>query len=215
MIDRATIERLLEPHGLVIIAVLKELVLIGNAGSSIWHAFEASPEFADGRPDPMDRWSRRIGLAVAAELDAQAVFPFEGPPYPPFLEWAKSAGSAFPSPIAMFIHPDYGLWHAYRFALRLNVPFSDQPPADPARSPCLSCRDQPCLSACPVDAFSEASYHVDRCVGFLHADDTSDCTRRGCAARRACPVAKPFHYLPAQARFHMEAFLRAQRKTRR
>ena len=55
------------------------------------------------------------GLVV---LGAEVVFPFEGPPYPPVLQWAEQAGQAFPSPIAMFIHGKYGLWHAFQFALQ-------------------------------------------------------------------------------------------------
>jgi hypothetical protein len=34
------------------------------------------------------------------------------------------------------------------------------------------------------------------------------CREGGCLARRACPVGDEFRYLPAQARFHTEAFLR-------
>jgi hypothetical protein len=57
------IEELLRPHGLVILGLLPDAVLVGNAGSSCWRHFELSAEFMDGQPHPMDRWSRRIGLA--------------------------------------------------------------------------------------------------------------------------------------------------------
>ena len=44
------------------------LALFGNAGSSIWEAFAASPEFEDKLPDPLDRWSKRVGDAWAIQL---------------------------------------------------------------------------------------------------------------------------------------------------
>jgi hypothetical protein len=208
--DISVIEDLLRPHGLVILGVLPDTVLAGNSGSSFWNHFELSPEFVDGQPHPMDRWSKRIGLAVAATLDAQAIFPFEGPPYPPVLDWARKSGQAQPSPISMFIHRDYGLWHAYRFALFFSQPLSGVKSTSAMESPCLSCVGQPCLEACPVDAFDENIYRVGDCVEFLASDEQSECRQRGCSARRACPVGVKFQYRPRHARFHMDAFLASQ-----
>jgi hypothetical protein len=210
MTDRSAVENLLRPHGLVILGELPETLLIGNAGSSFWSCFERSPEYSDGSPHPMDRWSKRIGLAVAAELDAQAIFPFEGPPYPPILQWAEAAGHASPSPISMFIHHEYGLWHAYRFALRFSQPLAGSFLNFGEVSPCLSCNDQPCLAACPVHAFSESRYRVDDCVDFLASDESSACREYGCDARKACPVATEYQYGPMHARFHMDAFVKSQ-----
>jgi hypothetical protein len=158
----------------------------------------------------MDRWSKRIGLAVAATLDAQAIFPFEGPPYPPVLDWARKSGQAHPSPISMFIHRDYGLWHAYRFALFFSQPLPGMKSTSAMESPCLSCAGQPCLEACPVGAFDENIYRVGDCVDFLASDEHSDCRRRGCSARRACPIGVKFRYPARHARFHMDAFLASQ-----
>jgi hypothetical protein len=46
-------------------------------------------EFRDGRPDPIDRWSRRVIGHMACDLGAKALFPFGGPPWHPFIAWAK------------------------------------------------------------------------------------------------------------------------------
>jgi ferredoxin len=208
MTDLSEVKNLLRPHGLVVLGVSPETMLVGNAGSSFWSRFERSPEYSDGHPHPMDRWSKRIGLAVATELGAEAIFPFEGPPYPPILQWAKAAGQAFPSPVSMFIHHEYGLWHAYRFALRFPQPLLGPFPAPGKVSPCLSCNDQPCLAACPVDAFSENSYRVDDCVDFLVSHESSECWENGCGARKACPVATEYQFHSIHARFHMDAFVR-------
>jgi len=207
---------LLQPHGLVVLGILQEpperqTVLVGNAGSSIWQAFAGSTENRDGLPHPMDRWSKRIGTAIASELQADVIFPFEGPPYPPVLNWTEQAGQAFPSPISMFIHRKYGLWHAYRFALLLKAPFSGSAVATQNTSPCLSCKTQPCLSACPVNAFTGEKYRVGDCVDYLASDAESACRKQGCSARKACPIAVSYQYEPPHAHFHMNAFLAAQK----
>jgi len=185
------------------------LVLLGNAGPGMWPHFAASPEAGDGRPDPLDRWSRRVIEALARELGARALYPFGGPPHLPFQRWARRAGPLFPSPIGPLIDPRYGLWHGYRgalaFAERLALP--DLPPAD---NPCRSCADRPCLHACPVGAFADRRYDVGACAAHLRAAAGDECRGRGCLARRACPVAADQAYGEAQQRFHMRAFLAAR-----
>lgn len=190
----------------------RTLILIGNAGSSFWPVFERSPELADGRPDPLDRWSERVISALASELEAYPVFPFGGPPYHPFLRWARRGEAVAPSPLGMLIHPEYGLWHAYRGALIVNRLLADVPARPDAPSPCLSCPDQPCLSGCPVDAFSGEGFDVDACVG--HLSGANDCLDRGCLARNACPVAPGFRYDTVEHCFHLRAFLRARTRNR-
>jgi len=187
----------------------RTLVMIGNIGSSLWEAFQAAPESRDGRPDPMNRWSARVITGLAAEVGGLALFPFGGPPYLPFLRWARRAEPLAVSPLGMTIHPDFGLWHAYRGAIALPsaVPL---PPVAARPSPCETCADKPCLTACPVAAFSAAGYDVAACAAHVAAPEGRDCLDLGCRARRACPVARELHYRPEQARFHMEAFLAAR-----
>jgi hypothetical protein len=188
----------------------RTLILLGNVGSSLWPAFRAAPEFRDGRPDPLNRWSARVVDRLAADLGGLALFPFGGPPYHPFLHWAQRAEPVAASPLGMLIHPDHGLWHAYRGALALPETLA-LPPRDARPSPCESCAERPCLSACPVGAFTPDGYAVAACAGHIAEPEGSDCMDLGCRARRACPVGRARHYLPAQARLHMEAFLAARR----
>ena len=101
------------------------LVLFGNAGSSIWRSFSSSPEYADGGADPLNRWSERIALDLAANWRGLALFPFGGPPYQPFLRWAKRAEGLRGSRLGMLMHPQFGLWHAYRFAIAFSEPVGD------------------------------------------------------------------------------------------
>jgi hypothetical protein len=188
----------------------RTLVLLGNYGGELWSCFQDAPEARDGRPDPMNRWSERVIGALAAQAGGVALFPFGGPPYRPFLRWAQRAEPLAPSPLGMLIHPDYGLWHAYRGAIAL-AELLELPPADPRPSPCESCAERPCLAACPVAAFTAEGYDVTACAGHIAAPAGADCLDQGCRARRACPVGRAFHYPAGQARFHMEAFLNARR----
>lgn len=186
------------------------VVMAGSIGGSLWPAFATAPEAGDGRPDPLDRWTRRVLGALARELSATPLFPFGGPPHLPFQRWAQRAEPVAPSPIGILIHPDHGLWHAYRGALAFGHAVN-LPEIDPRARPCDTCAAKPCLSVCPVGAFSRAGYDVARCTGHIGAPAGSDCMGGGCLARRACPVASNLAYGPDQARFHMTAFLAARR----
>jgi len=225
--NNSRIHSLLHPLGLLLIGSLRlgqddpvpdiaadpparQLLLIGNGGSSFWPQFSRSGEFSDGLADPLDRWSRRVGNQVAQALQGRAIFPFDGPPYPPFLAWAGKSGNAVSSRLSLFIHEQYGLWHAYRFALALPEKLELSPVTSGFESPCLSCADKPCLEACPVNAFSGPEYRTDLCMDYLRGDGKSACRQLGCESRRACPVGKAFTYVPEQAKFHMDAFVRSR-----
>ncbi|MHA1600406.1 MAG: ferredoxin [Alphaproteobacteria bacterium] len=188
---------------------VRTLVLAGNVGPEMWQAFTAAPEFAT-EPNPLDRWAQRVLGEVAAEMGGEALFPFGGPPYRPFVAWAKRAEPVAESPLGILIHPDYGLWHAYRGAL-LFADAVDIPARNERPFPCDSCVDKPCLSTCPVNAFMNPGYNVPVCAGHMVTPSGADCLAQGCRARRACPVGPEFLYAPAQAELHMRAFLLTNR----
>lgn len=190
------------------------LVLVGNAGPGMWPVFAASGEAHDGAPNALDRWSRRVISRLAQAFGGASHFPFGGPPWHPFIRWAQRAGPVYPSPIGPLVHPDFGLWHAYRGAIafreRLDIPSRDDRP-----SPCESCADRPCLSSCPVGAFSPGGYDVAGCVAHIERRAGARCLEAGCLARHACPVGHATAYVAPQAEFHMRAFLEARRREAR
>ena len=182
---------------------LRSLVLIGpKGGGDWWHHVTASAEWVDGAADPVDRWSKRVLGAIAARFSGQALFPSDGPPYPPFLRWAQASGALWQSPVGMLVHADAGLWVSFRGALAL--PFAVTLPK--AQNPCTSCPDQPCRTACPVDALSLAGYDVAACHAYLDTDAGSACLSQGCRARRACPASQTHARLPQQSAYHMSRF---------
>lgn len=183
------------------------LLLAGNAGAGMWAAFAATGPVGE---DPLDTWSCRVLEEIARRVGATALLPSDGPPYLPFQRWAARADAVFASPLGILIHPDYGMWHGYRGALA----FGDRrelPPRDARPSPCETCSVRSCLSACPVAAFGGGGYDVPACATHLQRDAGADCMALACRARRACPVGRDYLYEPAQAAFHMRAFLAARR----
>jgi len=186
------------------------IVLLGFTGSVQWEGYLRSAEAIDGLPDPLDRWSRRIIDSMAAEESAAAVYPNGSSPSLPFQQLAARSEPVHRSPIGLLIHPQWGLWHAYRGALVLPDRMT-LPNLAPAASPCSACATQPCLSSCPVQAFRSGSFDVEGCTQHVLSAAGSECRERGCRARRACPEGAEFRYVEAQARFHMRAFLRSAR----
>lgn len=177
------------------------LVLLGPAPGRFWPIFAASPERRDGAPHPLDRWSARVIGAMAAEIGAGAAFPFGGPPYAPFLAWARRSGAAWTSPVGLLVHARLGLFVSYRGALCLpdRLPL---PPA-PAR-PCDACAG-PCRDACPAGALGAGGYDVPACRAWLDTPAGTACFEAGCAVRRACPIGAGTQPA-AQTRFYMTAF---------
>ncbi|MEZ5934872.1 MAG: hypothetical protein R3F54_23640 [Alphaproteobacteria bacterium] len=182
----------------------RALALIGNVGSAIWPFFDAARQNTPGLT--LDRWTEETVGRIAADAGLEAVYPFNGPPYHPFIQWAKRTGRLFSSPIGLTIHSDHGLWLAFRAALLSDRPID---PADSsAAHPCERCADRPCLTACPVGAFTDRGYDFQRCLDHVASPDNA-CREGGCLARIACPVGRQHRYVEPHAAFHMKQLLRA------
>jgi hypothetical protein len=186
--------------------------MVGVVGSKFWPFFKASSFYVDGLKHPLDRWSRSVGNELAQRWGGLALFPFDGPPYHPFQQWAARAEPLQSSPLMLRIHPRYGLWHAYRFALALpTLRREDLSPIDPVSDSdlCLRCSGQPCLHSCPVQAFDGQSYALQTCATHLHTPQGQLCMQSGCLARLSCPVGSDYRYSAEHAGFHMQAFAHA------
>ncbi len=187
----------------------RTVVLLGFTGREQWPVFTASPEHGDGAPHPLDRWSQRVVGGLARQFGAHALYPFTGPPWWPFQRWAQRAERLHASPLGVLMHADYGLWHAYRGALLLPDAI-DVPSLRVWSSPCESCRERPCLRACPAGALAGGRFTPEACHAHVVSDSGAACRTRGCLARYTCPVAEAHRYGAAQATFHLHAFIAAR-----
>ncbi len=178
------------------------LVMLGPAEPGYWSHLTAQSEW-DGAPDPVDRWSRRVIGGIACDLGGKAYFPFGGPPWRPFIAWAKRTGRAWASPVTILVHDAAGLMVSYRGAIGLRGRL-DLPATGPR--PCENCADQPCLTACPAGALDGSGYDVPACHAFLDTPPGQDCLSQGCAVRRACPVSQAYGRVAEQSAYHMGLF---------
>lgn len=179
----------------------RSLLLLGPAWD-FWAHLQTQPEW--NQPDRVDRWSRRVIGRLAGELDATALFPFGGPPWKPFHQWALRTGQIWDSPVRLLVHADQGLMVSFRGALALRQHITlPEPPA----KPCDSCA-QPCRNACPVSALTPQGYDTAACHAFLDTAAGTDCMNSGCAVRRTCPLSIGHARMQNQSAYHMRQFHR-------
>ncbi|MES0812851.1 hypothetical protein ABLO27_25385 [Roseibium sp. SCPC15] len=185
---------------------VKSLLLIGSTGPSLWPFLSQSPEHRDGKPDPLDRYTRRVLWDLATGNGFDVLFPFDGPPYHPFQQWALRCGGFSQSPLGVLAHTDYGPWTGFRAAFLSSDPESDAA-ASLAPGPCETCHDKPCLGACPVDAITMTNgYDVPKCRYHLRLESTTECWS-GCLARQACPFGTEHRQDADTANLHMKSFI--------
>ena len=180
-------------------------LLIGNVGSNLWPTFRASDDFSDGKINSLDRWTQSVLQPIADELKAEARFPF-GEKIWPFQQWAGQATGMKQSPIGLFIHPEYGLWTAFRGALMFDVDFQFKEKRSDLH-PCDRCVEKPCLTTCPIGAFTTDGYDYLSCKSHVRSDAGHACKTGSCLARKACPVGTQYTYDHDHGVFHMEAYV--------
>ena len=179
------------------------VVLLG-ADKATWPKFTSSPEYRDGESDPLDRWSKRQIGAMATTLGGEALFPSDGPPYLPFIAWARDSGRFWQSPTGMLVHDVAGLMVSIRGAIRVQG--THPLPAQASASPCEGCA-APCVDICPVGALSASKpYDVPVCKAHIAREAGRDCIQEGCRVRRVCPVSQSFERTAEQSAFHMRSF---------
>ena len=184
-------------------------LLIGNIGSSFWPAFSGSNEHLDGNPDPLNRWTTSMLTQLVASLPEGCVsdvrYPF-GEPIWPFQQYARQALGVEQSPLGLLIHPEYGLWFAFRAALVFATDgVGPKPRSAMLNHPCDSCVEKPCLNTCPIGAFTVKAYDYPACKSHVGSEAGRTCFSGGCLARQACPVGQDYANVKPHQAFHMRA----------
>lgn len=185
----------------------RSVLLVGQAGDAPWQHFLGWREGQEQDiANPLDTWSRSVIGGVAAEFGARAVSPSDRP-YLPFQQWAMRGEGLKPSPLGILMHPEYGLWHAYRGALLFDVEIPIQAP-EAAIHLCDLCPGKPCLKSCPVGAYSDAGFAYQSCLDHVRGPSGEPCRTGGCLDRNACPYGTAYRYPADEQAFHMAAFIR-------
>ena len=186
-------------------APIRSVLLVGQAGAAPWPHFL---RWRENQPhaiaNPLDTWSRQVIGAVAEKFGARAVSPSDKP-YLPFQQWAMRAEGLKPSPLGILMHPQYGLWHAYRGALLFEDEIVLPEPREVIHL-CDACVAKPCLKSCPVDAYSAGGFAYQACLAHVRGADGGPCRGGGCLDRNACPYGTAYRYPPEIQAFHMAAF---------
>ncbi|MFD1982939.1 hypothetical protein ACFSOZ_09660 [Mesorhizobium newzealandense] len=186
-------------------APAKAVLLVGQAGAAPWPQFLRWREKQSGAiANPLDTWSCEVIGAVAETFGARAISPSDKP-YLPFQQWAMRAEGLKPSPLGILMHPQYGLWHAYRGALL----FEQELPIEAAEAPihlCDACAEKPCLKSCPVEAYSAQGFAYQSCLAHVRGANGGPCRTGGCLDRNACPYGTAYSYPPEAQAFYMAAF---------
>ncbi|SOB94781.1 ferredoxin [Rhodobacter maris] len=178
------------------------VILLAPEEPGFWAHVTAQPEFEDGAADPLDRWSKRVIGRMAAQAGGRALFPSDGPPFPPFYRWAIESGQAFAAPTRLLVHRRMGLQVSLRGALLLP---GHLPQPVPGPSPCEGC-PAPCTETCPAGAMTATGYDVPACRSFLNTEAGANCLSLGCLARQACPLSRSYGRLEQQSAWHLRQF---------
>ncbi len=196
----------------------QSLLLIGNTGPLMW---KLMPQRYFEQKHPVDQYATdcvtRMLSAKCSDQRWSLLFPNNTDVNVPLQTLGALAGWHCPSPLGIGINPRHGLWFAYRAVVAIDSEFdeSDLTANDIAvsesESPCLSCPDKPCLSACPADAVSiSTSPNMKACVAY-RCEPQSSCAS-SCLARLACPIASEHRYTEEQIAFHYDRSLLSARQ---
>lgn len=170
----------------------RQLILIGHGGKTLWASLKASGINSE---DPIDDFSsEKLRQALAGHRHT-LIYPAKDSVGLQTL--GKLAGWHHTSPFMVGINQSWGSWFAYRAVALSDTDFVPTPPLVSV-SPCGTCQDQPCISACPAQAVSDSAFDLNKCVTY-RKQATSLC-RETCLARISCPVASEHRYDDEQIR---------------
>jgi hypothetical protein len=179
-----------------VFAETRGILVVANAGRSLWPRFRASREAALER-DPLDHYTARVfGEACAPDAHFALYHEQRSGAYLPLVALAERAGLGTPGRVGVLLHPEYGPWLSLRGLVYLPhaVPGSEPEPF----APCSDC-PAPCASACHAGVVGTDGLDAGGC--YRARLELEPCKLR-CDARAACVLGPEHAFLPEQVAHH-------------
>jgi len=208
------------------------LLLTGNSGTEFWRlqkAFSKRSGAADNHP--VDRYALAATTQALTEFlptSASCILYPQLPETtaPRFAVSLQTLGQRVgwhqASPLGIGIHPQHGLWFAYRSLVLLDCETADELGEKPLTSvlervsSCADCESHACIQACPAQALTYNQVpDMGRCVA--HRREVASTCASQCLAREACPIGQSWRYSKDQIDYHysvsLQSILAAQRRS--
>lgn len=171
------------------------LYLMASGGKLLWESL-AHP--LNEHEHPIDNYS--IEQMKKCDPLARILFPHQSWNIP-LQRLGRVMNLSRPSLLGLDINDEYGVWFAFRGAFLSKQKFETRERKS-FSSPCESCQDKPCISACPASAVNEAfDFKINKCADHRLSKE-SKCTDI-CRSRIACPYKSDHRYSFDQIRYHM------------
>ncbi|MBV1910562.1 MAG: hypothetical protein KUG78_14770 [Kangiellaceae bacterium] len=190
----------------------RQLILLGHFGTRMW---QQQNKESNKQPvtseDPIDNYSiqtvERVFSNKYPHIKTQLIYPLKGKADTTIglQQLGALVGWHSDSPLKVGINQHWGTWSAYRIAMLANSQFSVTVQQQ-ATSPCISCQQKACISACPAQALEEKQFDLTACINYRKSDHSS-CKDR-CLARMACPIGKEHQYSVEQINYHYRQSMR-------
>ncbi len=146
----------------------KTLCLIGNGGKSLW---ENLPHPIDVKTNPIDFFTQNKMQEFAKNsLNDEIEILYPNDSYTmPLQKIGRAMNLCTQSPIGIDIHPEFGLWFAFRgiFLTSEEMPIFKM---EKSPAPCDSCSKKTCLNSsdvhisrlsCPINQHQYTSFQID------------------------------------------------------
>lgn len=189
------------------------LILIGHGGNAMWRQARAQDRLQGA--DPIDSFSLfYVTRFINEYMDGcPHVVLYPGPIPIPLQQLGALAGWHHASPLGVGVNEQYGLWFGYRAAVLVQTKLAVDV-AVRGDSPCVRCKDKPCVHTCPASALSTTnSPNVGVCVDF-RLEHNSPCANQ-CLARSVCPAGEQYRYSDDQMRYFYRRSLASIRQYRK
>jgi len=195
------------------------LLLFAAGGNLFWRRLQAYRDVAGRplRPDPdqadkhviddycVNQIMDTVSTGLLEEFNSRLLYPGDCDILLPSL--GDYLGWSIASPLGLGIHPEYGLWWAYRVLCWTDAPLPVDVADTQSASPCSTCAEKPCIAACPADAVSTIDHFDLKACAKYRTAKNSDCADR-CIARLACPVALDQRQDLEQHQYHQRRSMR-------